>query len=145
MIQRIQTLWLFLAAMCNGLLFIFPLYKFSQLTNPNAWQFEGVRNHLPLLVCACVVTLLPLVSVFFFRDRKKQKSMVGVSIFSIFAFLGLVFMRTGNIKNATPPPANFEWVIPGVLVVFAALIFLVLAMRGIRRDEALIKSLDRLR
>ena len=71
--------------------------------------------------------------------------MVLISIISVFAFLGVLFMRISNLKNATPPIANFEYAIPGVLVVFAALVFLILGMRGIKRDESLIKSLDRLR
>lgn len=144
MIQRIQSLWLFLAAMCNGLLFIFPLYRFMPSDNA-PWQLENIRSHLPMLITSCVITVLPLVSIFFFGDRKKQRSMVWVSIISIFAFLGILFMRTNNLNNMTPPPVSFEYMIPGVLVVFAALIFLILAMRGIKRDEALIKSLDRLR
>ena len=147
MIQRIQSLWLFLAAMCNGLLFLFPLYRFNRPVGAvyAPWQYESVRSHLPLLITACVITILPLASIFFFKDRKTQKSMVWVSVVSISAFLGVLFMRISNLKNSSPAPANFEYVIPGVLVVFAALIFLILAMRGIKRDEALIRSLDRLR
>lgn len=146
MIQRIQSLWLFLASMCNGLLFIFPLFKYNR-PNPafSPWQIEKIQNHLPLLIIAVVITLLPLVSIFFFRDRKRQQSMVWISIVSVFAFLGVLFMRISNIKNSTPPVSNFEYMLPGVLVVFVALIFLILALRGIKRDEKLVRSLDRLR
>lgn len=146
MIQRIQSLWLFLASMCNGLLFLFPLFQYNR-PNPafSPWQVESVRNHLPLLIISVVITLLPLVSIFFFGDRKKQQSMVWVSIISVFAFLGVLFMRIANIKNSTPPIGNLEYMLPGVLVVFAALIFLILALRGIKHDEKLIRSLDRLR
>jgi hypothetical protein len=132
--------------MLNGLLFLFPLYRYNQpglLYSP--WQNETVRNYMPLFIVAAVVTLLPLVAIFFFSDRKRQKGMVWMSIISIFAFISLMLMRISNLKNGTPPVANFEYMLPGVLVTIGALVFEILALRGINKDEKLIKSLDRLR
>jgi heme/copper-type cytochrome/quinol oxidase subunit 1 len=56
-----------------------------------------------------------------------------------------MLMRVSNLRNGSPSIAHFEYVLPGVLVVLAAMVFLVLALQGIRKDEKLIKSLDRLR
>jgi hypothetical protein len=148
MIQRIQSVWLFLAAMLNGLLFLFPLYRYNHPMGgmiPSPWQYESVKTYVPLFILAAVITVLPLVSIFMFGDRKRQKGMVWISIISISGFISLMLMRVSNLKNATPPAANFEYVLPGVLVTLGALVFLVLALRGIRHDEKLIKSLDRLR
>lgn len=145
-LQRPQTLWLFLAAMLNGLLFIFPLYRYNypnMLYSP--WQYESVRTFMPLLILAAVATIMPLVSIFFFNDRKRQGGMVGMSMVSIFAFIAVMLMRVGNLKNGSPSITNFEYVLPGVLVTLGGLVFLILALRGIRKDEKLLKSLDRLR
>jgi len=146
MIQRIQSLWLFLAAMMNGLLFILPLYRFNY---PNMvyspWQNEGVRNYIPLFILAAIATVLPLVSIFFFKDRKRQRGMVWLSIISIFAFVAVMLMRVSNLRNGALTISHFEYMLPGVLVTLGAMVFLVLALQGIRKDEKLIRSLDRLR
>ncbi len=146
MIQRIQSLWLFLAAMLNGLLFILPLYRYNypnMLYSP--WQYESVRNYIPLFILAAVVTIMPLVTIFFFKDRKRQRGMVWLSIISIFAFIAVMMMRVSNLKNGSLSIAHFEYVLPGVLVTLGGLVFLILALQGIRKDDKLIKSLDRLR
>jgi hypothetical protein len=148
MVQRIQSLWLFLAAMLNGLLFICPLYKYNRPQGgmlPSFWQMESVRTYIPLFIIAAVITVLPLVTIFLFGDRKRQRGMVWLSIISVFAFIAVMEMRISNLKNGTPPIANFNYGIPGVLVTLGAMVFLILALRGIRKDERLIKSLDRLR
>ena len=146
MIQRIQTLWLFLAAMLNGLLFIWQLFRYNY---PNMvyspWQYEGVRNYIPLMILAALVTLMPLVTIFFFKDRKRQRGMVWLSILSIVAFIAVALMRASNLKNGSLSITNFEYVIPGILFPVAGMVFLVLALQGIRKDDKLIKSLDRLR
>ncbi len=146
MIQRIQSVWLSIAAMLNGLLFLFPLYRYNQpglLYSP--WQTETVRNYMPLFIVAAAVTVLPLVAIFLYSDRKRQKGMVWLSIISILAFIALMLMRISNLKNGTPPVGHLEYMLPGVLVTVGGLVFEILALRGINRDEKLIKSLDRLR
>ena len=132
----------------NGLLFICPLYKYNRPLGgmmPSFWQVERVQTYMPLFILAAVITLLPLVAIFFFKNRKRQRGMVWMSIISIFSFVAVMLMRKSNLENGTPPVANFQYLIPGVLVTLVALVFLILALRGIRKDERLIKSLDRLR
>ena len=146
MIQRIQSVWLFLAAMANGLLFISPLYRFNYAGLAySPWQYESVKNYLPLMILAALITVLPLVAIFFFSDRKRQKGMVWLSVISISGFFSLMLMRVANLKSGTPPVANLEYVLPGALPCVAAIVFLILALRGIKKDDKLIKSLDRLR
>ncbi len=144
MIQRIQSVWLFLAAMLNGLLFICPLYRYTP-AGATAALTEGVRNYMPLFIAAAVATLLPLVTIFFYGDRKRQKGMIWISLISCLSLFGLMLSHLSNLKNATPPVTNVEYVLPGILVTLAAVVLELLAIRGIRKDEKLIKSLDRLR
>lgn len=100
---------------------------------------------MPLFIVAAIITLLPLVTIFFYQDRKRQKGMVWLSMIGIVAFIALALMRIANLKNGSPPVANFEYVLPGMLVVLAALVLEFLALRGIQKDEKLIRSMDRLR
>jgi len=146
MIQRIQSLWLFLAAMLNGALFITPLYRYNfPGLAYSPWQYESVRSFSPLMIIAAIITLLPLIALFLFKDRKKQKGMIWLSILGIASFVSVMLMHVANLKNSTPPATNLEYVLPGFLPAIAAIIALLLALRGINKDEKLVKSLDRLR
>ncbi|MBS1645540.1 MAG: DUF4293 domain-containing protein [Bacteroidetes bacterium] len=146
MIQRIQTLWLLLAAIFNGLLFFIPVYKYNipnQVYSP--WNTVQVNNYIPLFILAALITVLPLVSIFFFKNRKRQISMVWISILSMVSFFALLLIRVSNLKNGSAATGNFQYTFPGIFVVLLALICCVLALRNIRKDEQLIKSMDRLR
>ena len=146
MIQRIQSLWLILAALLNALLFFIPLYQYNfpnQIYSP--WQVERVSTYIPLFVVAALIVLLPFVAIFLFKNRKKQKNLIWLSLLANVVFLAIVFMRVADLKNATPPPGNFSYAFPGVLLTIISCAFLILSIRGIRHDEKLIRSMDRLR
>lgn len=149
MIQRIQSVWLFLAAMVSGSLFMpsMVLYRYTVPGGFTGGKVESLStlNFYPLLVVAVVMTLLPLVAIFMFKDRKRQRGMAVLSILACIGFISLMFMKIGNINNKMPAPANQVYGIVGSVVPVAAIIFLILAIKGIRKDEKLIKSLDRLR
>ncbi len=144
MIQRIQSLWLFLASMLNGLLFLFPLYSYKTagISDP---RFEGVRQHIPLFIVAAVATLLPMITIFFFMARKKQMRLVVISILASVLIIGLMMMNVSSLKTGTPPATEVDYAIPGFLGTVLAILFEILAFIGIRKDDKLIKSLDRLR
>ncbi|MBS1616703.1 MAG: DUF4293 domain-containing protein [Bacteroidetes bacterium] len=144
MIQRIQSLWLFLASMLNGLLFIYPLYSFKAVVSSDP-QIGGVRQHILLFVVAAVATLLPLISIFFFMARKRQKLLVWVSMFVSCLIVALMMLYVSNLKAQNPPATEISYSFPGILVTLLAIIFEVMALVGIRKDEKLLKSLDRLR
>lgn len=146
MIQRIQSLWLFLAAMINGAVFISPLYKYHQQNGLfMVDHVDGVRNFYPLLIVAVVITLLPLVTIFMFNNRPRQRGMTILSILSCASFLMIMFMHASNIKKATPPVTDLQYLIPGTILPAIGMVPLILAIIGIRKDEKLIRSLDRLR
>lgn len=149
MIQRIQSVWLFLAAMISGALFMpsMTLYRYIVPSGFTGGQQKTLNtlNHYPLLVVAVVMTVLPLVAIFMFKDRKRQRGMAVLGILACVGFIALMFMKIGSINNATPPPTGQEYGIIGSVIPVVSIIFLVLAIRGIRKDDKLIKSLDRLR
>ena len=142
MIQRIQSLWLFIAAFISGALFIFPLYHYT-VAGPE--QLMGARNDYMLLILAALMTALPLVAIFMFSNRKRQKSLCWLSILVSVAFIAIMLMKIQNLKNAVPPPVSDNFALPGPVIPVGVVICLILAIRGIRKDEALIKSVDRLR
>lgn len=139
MIQRKQSLWLFLAAMMNGLLFILPIYSYG--TPP---VLIKSAEYIQLLLMAALATVLPLMTIFFFNNRGRQKGLVWLSIVASLGYFGLAVLQKQDLETKNPLIA-YTYGIPGILVTIVAIIFMIMALRGIRKDDKLIRSLDRLR
>ncbi len=145
MIQRIQSVWLLLAALCCLSLFFFDIYHATVMINGTATvQYVRVNDHYPSLLIALVITIMPLGTIFLFKNRKRQRS---IAVFGIVAIIGFITMTLSrvtkfNTDNPTATDASY-WI--GAVLPAIAIIFLILAIRGINKDEKLVKSLDRLR
>jgi hypothetical protein len=145
MIQRVQTIWLLLAALCNAGVFYFEQYR-ANVTSAGAatTQYLKVSDHFPSLLIALVITIMPLAAIFMFGNRKRQRTMTLMSMVLTIGFISMTLMRVSNFNNGTSAPVNGSYWIGSVLPV-VAIVFLILALRGIRKDEKLVKSVDRLR
>ncbi len=133
MIQRIQTIYFFLAATALGLLFAFPLGTVGQTLN-----FIG---HHPIALTSSILGIVfSLIALCFFKNRKFQRKLALLAIFSTAIVIGsLVYILVFN------PTSRVETFGFGTLLPILALIFLLLAIKGINKDDALISSMDRLR
>ena len=100
--------------MLNGLLFFLPLYSYTAagFTDP---RHEGVRQFIPLFIVAAVATLLPLVAIFFFLERKRQKAMVYVSMLASLSVVAVMMMRVSSLKHGEPPATEVVYALPGIL------------------------------
>ena len=70
-----------------------------------------------------------------------------MSVMAIVINIGLIsslVMRVGNFTNQNPAPTNTSYM-PGIVMPIVAMIFLFMAIGGIRKDQKLVRSLDRLR
>ncbi|XZF12972.1 DUF4293 domain-containing protein [Chitinophagaceae bacterium MMS25-I14] len=145
MIQRIQTVWLLLAALVNAVLFEVNLYTAHMVQNGADTEVKiNVTGHYPTLLIAAVITLIPLIAIFLFKNRKRQRALTAFGIVATIGFIATIIMRVTNLNNSVPAPTNGSYSILSVLPVISA-VFLVMAIKGIRKDEKLVKSLDRLR
>ncbi len=141
MIQRKQSIYLLLAALLNAGVFFFDLYQYhTQVSGTDTLGKIRVNDNFVALIIATLITLLPLITIFLFNNRKRQISLSMVSILGIFSFIALLLWRV----NGVPPPVNGSYWIGSVLPVIS-LVFLIMAIMGIRSDEKLVKSVDRLR
>lgn len=149
MIQRIQSVWLFLAAVFSALLFLGYtglVYK-ADIAQGFGSVVRGltVSGHFPSLIMAVLMTLIPLVALFMFKNRKRQRILTVAGLLASALFIIVNLMRIADFeKNTAPGPVNGAYQIGSVIPVLV-IIFLILAIRGIRKDEKLIKSMDRLR
>jgi hypothetical protein len=152
MLQRRQSLYLFLVFILSVLLFTGPLASVSTGNTVYFLKHAGVTNLAgermevstwPLTVMISVSTLLSFLTIFSYLKRPRQMRM---TLFLMFFNLGLVAMVAYYVAylmhNFNGEQFLFEWriVIPPVM-----LVLLIMAFRGIRRDELLVRAADRIR
>ncbi len=135
MLQRIQTIYLLLASLCAFLTLKFPLYSGANATGAFV-EVNGQFNIL-LMIVTVIVATLAAVCVFLFKNRKLQVRLVLAGLLLQIGCLALYFSQ---IKNFTS--GNFAL---GSVLSFAVIIFFILAISAINKDQKLVKSLDRLR
>ena len=138
MIQRIQSVWLLLASIFDAITFRFPFYI-------GDWKNDTVQATIdldaklttPLTILTILTGVLAFVTIFLFNNRKLQLRLTYAGMLLSVVLLVLYFLEIGNFYNGDMA----LW----CLFYFAILLFYVLAARGIRNDQKLIRSLDRLR
>lgn len=145
MIQRVQSIWLLFAGLANAGLFYFSLYKADKMVDGIAVATKmRINDHFLSLLLTLAIIAIPLVAIFLFKKRKQQMQVALLGLVGCAGFIVLSIMRISNFNNSTPAPVNGSYM-PGIFLPIISMIFLVMAMRGIRKDEKLVKSLDRLR
>ena len=139
MIQRIQTIWLFLSALCAAFTYKFPFYSGNIIGKDNIQRYEKLvaSSNFLLLISTALLIGGAIVLIFLYKNRKQQfwltMAAAGLSIINIIIYFSeLKKFISGNMSLT----AVFAFAIP---------IFLLLAANGIWKDEKLVKSLDRLR
>lgn len=157
MIQRIQTVWLFVAALVLLGLFLFPYVNYIDLVGLGrklyvTGEYSAVNNeavkqnaHLLQTFTTIVLVLLPLVTIFMFKNRKRQLQMIYGTIALILLFaIWLLISANSTLANISQT-VGADNIGVGFFLLPVAIILLAMAIGGIRKDEKLIKSADRLR
>lgn len=141
MIQRKQTIWLLLAAIAGFLITRVPLYA-GTLVGEVVKTYTATENLL-LFAVTIVAALLALVAVFLFKNRKLQMKLAVAGVVFSLALIALEVWQVGEFsKTNSILRGTYLW---GALLPIAMTIFFILAAVNIRKDEKLVKSLDRLR
>ena len=136
MIQRIQTIYLLLAFVVTGvLLFFFPLWTMS---DNKEYFFMQSQVYTILLGLSTSLTLLGVVS---YKKRQNQFVIGRLNIILNLILLGLFVYRSLNLSGETTVSEKGI----GMFVPVLAIVLLVLANKAIKKDEDLVKSVDRLR
>ncbi|MFN3666796.1 MAG: DUF4293 domain-containing protein [Sediminibacterium sp.] len=135
MIQRVQTLWLLGASICGFATLKLPFYVGSVGTAP-AESFSATTNTL-LMILTVAVAIVSLVAIFLYNNRPLQQriGLAGFAISVLNIILYFVFTKKYDV-GAIALTAVFSFAIPALLL---------MAILAIRKDEKLVKSVDRLR
>ncbi len=153
MIQRIQTIYLFLSSLAIYGLFLFPIVNILSAIGAKKIMVTGVyeiiNNQVAqtapftlLTIATAVIGLIPLVLIFLFKNRKQQTMLVYGNVFLV---IGFSFWLAQTVKSAAGKELEISDYSIGAGLTSVAILFLVLAAKGIMRDEKLVKSADRLR
>jgi hypothetical protein len=141
MIQRVQTIWLIFAAIAGFLTTQIPLYS-GVVAGDIAKKYSATESLL-LFALAVIASLLALISIFLYKNRSTQMKFTLLGIFVSIALIGLEVWQIGSYQqSAGILKGGYYW---GALLPIAMAIFFVLAAVNIRKDNKLVKSLDRLR
>jgi FtsH-binding integral membrane protein len=145
MLQRKQSIWLFIAALLNAGVFYFALYTYHVSENGvDTIKELRVNDHFPSVLLTLVITILPLVTIFMYKKRRRQITMSTISILAIASFVTMTLTRVTYLGKTLPRPTNDSYWIGSLLPVIA-MAFVFMAILGIRRDDKLVRSVDRLR
>jgi glucan phosphoethanolaminetransferase (alkaline phosphatase superfamily) len=142
MIQRIQSIWLLLAAAAAFLTLRFSFYSGNMLnveTNTKAYHLLTAQSNILLTILTAGAGLAALISIFLYKNRKQQFRIVMLTLLVSVINIVLFFLES---RKYVAGEGNYDLT---AALAFAVPVFLILALRGIRKDEKLVKSLDRLR
>ena len=138
-IQRIQTLMLLIAAILVG---IFCLCPFATLPATETAEASKVfvKDAPVLLTLNVLIAVLLIIVIFMYKNLRQQMRMTLLSMVLICAsIVTSAFIMFAALDGATPI------LFGGVLLLVLALVFAILAYRGMSHDNNLLRSMDRLR
>lgn len=147
MIQRKQTIWLLLAALMMFLCFFLPFGIRQTIgTGPTEERLTAGSDTL-LLVISALSMVLCVVIIFLFQNRPLQLKLLVVNMLVAAGCSGWMFWLTQQTDKGHRLVIGLlgNQLFIGVLLPVLGLFFLVLAYNGVRSDERLVKSTDRLR
>jgi hypothetical protein len=136
MIQRIQSIYLLIVILLSGVL---PF--FVDLWVEMGGEKVNVQNNILFLSLFLASAILALVCIFLFSNRKNQFVVNRLNMILNLFLLGFFVYRSLNLPGETEVSEKGI----GMLIPIVSIVFLVMANRAIKRDEDLVKSVDRLR
>jgi hypothetical protein len=145
MIQRIQSIYLLIVFLLTALLFFIPLYTNITTNAENGtheFQYTSCTSNLIYLVMNSVSGILTIITILQYKNRVLQVRLCNLNMFVTCILTGTIFYFADHSNDALVSKVRYEF---GTYIPLFQLLLIFLAMRAIRKDEALVRSADRLR
>lgn len=154
MIQRIQTIYLLIVAILIGVLYFFPIASFVVEQDMSMYQLSinglipdvaGAKplfHVLPLIIIISIIILSSAITIGFYKRRMLQIRLCIINIVLLLGLQGLMFYFVSVSKHQLGGSSSFSLIF--IFPIISA-ILTYLAIRRIAKDEALVRSMDRLR
>ena len=153
MIQRIQTIYLLIADILIATLYFFRFAEISSSKDifsagiqgiylDGAHQSQLILHNWLLLALWVICPILLFVAIFLFKKRKIQLRLSLVNLFVALCLEGVIFLEAwlGAQRLSGHFTLTVYFLVPTI-----AIILIYLAFRAIKKDELLIRSIDRIR
>ena len=155
MIQRIQSIYLFLSFLLIGGYFVFPVVNFTNAEGVafemNAFSLQNITDttqtaifdNFPIAILAGIIAILYFITIFLFKNRILQSRLCILNMLLIIGQAGLVYFYSSMAESEiSAVDTNYDLV---NIVLPVVLLLTYIAHKRIRLDEALVKSYDRIR
>ena len=139
MLQRIQSIFMVCATGCMIAILFMPIGKMPH------FQQLNVMEYTPLLVATLISIFFPIYNLFQFKRRKQQIRICIYSILLYVAVMALAHYYVHEDPLTFSPAIVLSKLTLGSLMPVAAIIFQILAIRNIIKDDKLVRSMDRFR
>jgi Zn-dependent protease len=145
MVQRIQSIYLALVALFHFLLFFIPIFTWDRSTvgEPGFWTMTASYT-IPFTILNILIILFSIFVITQYKSRKKQRNLVFMLAAIIMVFVALcmfqMFRITTTSQYAFIPSRSF-----GMFLQLTSIILCLFASRRIKKDDDLVKSVDRIR
>lgn len=136
MIQRIQSIYLFIVAFLTAL-----LPKWIHLWVNTEGEQVFAKNELVISILFYISAALAIIAILLFKKRQNQFVVNRLNMILNLFLLGFFVYRSLNLSGETLVSEKGI----GMLIPVFSIVFLVLANKAIQKDEDLVKSVDRLR
>jgi hypothetical protein len=147
MIQRIQSIYYLIAMILVGFMTLWPLAQVGDvLIDIHGNGTTGPESPIPfpLSYIGYLIIALTVICIWMYKDRKKQLILGRVNYFLLLAYIVVISLSIERVINAPGASTEVSYNVSLFLPLFA-LGFLFLANRAVKKDEDLVRSLDRLR
>ncbi len=156
MIQRIQSVYLFLVVASMASLFFLPFSSVetteNNITSMHVFEVMGHKTFqdnvqtqnapfYPILILTVVVIVLSLLNLFLYKHRLKQIRLCQLIMLLIVVLVVLIFQQSET--RATDVTHVVYHV--GTYITVISIVWVFLASKAIKKDEDLVRSADRLR
>ncbi len=152
MLQRIQSLYLFIVLVLTALMFFLPFADFSVTGNVFVFNFLGIINTqtndlivkvLPIVILLSLISFISIFEIFSFKKRMFQIKLGKINIIFLIALVAIEVVTVFGIKNEFNVE-DIRFLFPLILPVIS-IILILLANRAIKKDEEIVRSVDRIR
>lgn len=153
--QRIQTLFLFLAIVFNAFLFSLDLavLYFAEVAHPfklgglvDSTTGETIYSSVSLQVITLLSILLSAIVIFMFKKRQVQIKLSQLNLFIQVLLVAAIFFLVDEGPSALGQNEEIQVdYAAGTFLSLVPMVFIYLAIRKIKKDEALVRAADRIR
>lgn len=153
--QRIQTFYLFTVTALAVMMFFFPVAGLQGTGDGTVYALEikGLYQLSPdgnsflsgawvLTAISVIIPVLSLLTILLFKKRILQIRLIIITVVLLAGYYGLLFIYLWQFGKVLDAKMYVEVIASFPLI---SIVLEILAMRAIGRDEALVRSLNRIR